>query len=197
LAALLVAAGVLAGCTHTQSGEEAAAKAYAENPRYQKVETAKFSGHVTIDGQPPPKDSALWVFLNDPKQLDAISDKHPPDLRIACDDDGKFSFTTLVKGDGVPQGKYVITFVCLRMGIPHYKSGSRRFESEGPPELSMGTDELHNLYNDPEKNAKSPEFNLDLQPPGKDDYQFNLSVAGKEPGAPGPHSITKITGAGQ
>jgi hypothetical protein len=167
---------------------------YAENPRLQRVETAKFSGQVLIDGQPPPTGTALWVFLNDPKHLDAISNQHPPDLRMRCDDMGKFSFTTLYKGDGVPAGKYLVTFVCLHLDRPRFKQGGGGARSMGPAEDSSGTDELHNLYNDPEKNAKSPELNLDLTPPGKDDYEFNLSVAGKEEGTPGPHAVTKVSG---
>ena len=193
LAAFLLAAGTFGGCSRTQSLQEATDKALAENPRYQKIDLAKFSGRVAIDGQPPPKDTQLWMFLNDPQKLDKISNMSPPDLQIQCDEDGRFSYTTMVKGDGVPPGKYILTFVCLKTQAQPKKRGGGRFGGDGPKiDVAKGTDELRNLYNDPEKNAKNPEFNLDLQAPGKDDYQFNLQVAGKDEQQPGPHAITTI-----
>jgi hypothetical protein len=169
-------------------------RAYAENPRYKRVETAKFSGQVLIDGQPPPTGTALWVFLNDPKHLDAITNKHPPDLSIGCDRDGKFSFTTLFKGDGVPSGKYIVTFLCLR---PTQLPGRRGRLASNPRNrltLLVGPDELHNLYNDPEKNAEISEFSLDLTPPGKDGYEFDLAVAGRDEATPGRYAITNLIG---
>jgi hypothetical protein len=194
LAAFLLAAGALGGgCGRAQSLQEATDKALAENPRYQKIDLAKFSGRVAIDGQPPPKDSQLWIFLNDPQKLDKISNMHPPELKIECDEDGRFSYTTMVKGDGVPPGKYIVTFVCLKTKAQPKKRGGGRFGGDEPRmDTVKGSDELRGLYNDPEQNAKIPEFNLDLQPPGKDDYQFNLQVAGKDEQTPGPHAITTI-----
>jgi hypothetical protein len=190
LAALLLAAGAFGGCSRTPTAQELAEKAYADNPRYKRVQTAKFSGHVTIDGQPPAKEASLSVLLNDPTHLDAYSNKHPPELRIGCDENGRFAFTTLFKEDGVPVGKYVVTFLCLHPTRPPLKT---RFISNRRtrPRFQVGTDDLHNLYNDPEKNAEIPEFNLDLQPPGKDDYEFDLTVAGRDEGTPGPHAITR------
>jgi hypothetical protein len=55
-------------------------------------------------------------------------------------------------------------------------------------------DGLKNLYNDPEKNKDIPEFMVDLAEPGRDDYQFNLTVAGKEPARPGRYSATVVPG---
>jgi hypothetical protein len=56
-----------------------------------------------------------------------------------------------------------------------------------------GPDELKNLYNDPEKNKNDAAFLVDVQPPGRTDYQFDLSVAGKDPVIkPGPHAVTWV-----
>jgi hypothetical protein len=52
---------------------------------------------------------------------------------------------------------------------------------------------LKNLYNDPEKNANVPEFNIEHKPPGKRDYAFELNVVGEEPVLnPSPKSLVAI-----
>jgi hypothetical protein len=57
-----------------------------------------------------------------------------------------------------------------------------------------GPDMLKNLYNDPEKNLKDPDFVIDLQAPGITDKTFNLRVVGKDsPPVPGRYAITKVT----
>ena len=58
----------------------------------------------------------------------------------------------------------------------------------------IGPDDFHNLYNDPDANAKNfPQFVIDHLAPGKKDYEFNLEVAGKPPvESPGPHAMTKV-----
>jgi hypothetical protein len=56
-----------------------------------------------------------------------------------------------------------------------------------------GPDELQNLYNDPEVNAKKPEFSIDHKAPGKSDYQFDLKIAGVEPvKTPGANAMKEI-----
>ena len=45
----------------------------------------------------------------------------------------------------------------------------------------VGPDGLKNLYNDPQKNRNEKEFVVEVQSPGKTDYEFALSVAGKDP----------------
>ena len=48
-------------------------------------------------------------------------------------------------------------------------------------------------YNDPDKNAGKPEFHVELTPPGKTDYAFNLKVAGEQPvDQPGPKATTEV-----
>ncbi len=63
-------------------------------------------------------------------------------------------------------------------------------------------DKLHNLYSDPDANAKLREFVIDHKAPGKTDYHFNLEVAGKGPVEPGPHALNglmdeNVPGAGR
>ena len=61
----LVAASVFSGCTGSSHGAredelQQAAKGAKQKP------VAKVAGHVSIDGQPPEKDTKLFVILNDP-----------------------------------------------------------------------------------------------------------------------------------
>jgi hypothetical protein len=57
----------------------------------------------------------------------------------------------------------------------------------------VGPDKLNNLYNDPERNKDNPEFMVDVADPGRTDYQFNLSVAGKDPiKTPGKFAATLV-----
>ncbi|HUE15288.1 MAG TPA: hypothetical protein VMR25_14050, partial [Planctomycetaceae bacterium] len=56
----------------------------------------------------------------------------------------------------------------------------------------QGPDGFKNLYNDPEKNAKVPEFKIDQQAPGKSDYKFDLKLAGQQEAEPGPKALTTI-----
>jgi hypothetical protein len=80
--------------------------------------------------------------------------------------------------DGVPAGRYVVTIAQLTY---RKKRGH------------IGPDLLKNLDNDPEKNAKVEQFNIEHKPPGRRDYSFDLRVAGEEPVAtPGPKALTAI-----
>jgi hypothetical protein len=90
-------------------------------------------------------------------------------------EDGSFRFTE----DGIRPGHYVLLFAVLK------RKGQGNF---------VGPDQLNNLYNDPDVNAKDfPQFVIDHQKPGKKDYQFNLEVAGKAPVAsPSSHAVTKV-----
>jgi hypothetical protein len=109
-----------------------------------------------------------------------------PKLFTICDPEGKFSFRTYLAGDGVVAGKYVVTFVALH---PPAKSGRGLMGDT----LFSPPDEFKNLYNDPDQNAKEKQFSLNLQPPGKDDYEFDLAVAGQPPvETPGPYAWTRI-----
>jgi hypothetical protein len=137
---------------------------------------------VTIDGESwdNPKEFYLYVLLTDPQ--------HPeirPRFVTRCNDDGSFDFKTYLSGDGVPVGKYVVTFVQLHPKNP-------RVRQFGPARLYIGPDGLKNLYNDPEKNKDISEFVVSVQEPGRDDYKFDLKVAGRDPAAPGRYATTKL-----
>jgi hypothetical protein len=137
------------------------------------VPVAKFAGTVTIDGLPPsvPPPYVLALFLYDGKGKEP---GHETIYHTICDKDGHFEFTRYSKGDGVPPGSYTVLFAELM-----HRKGAR----------SAGTDQLKNLYNDPDK---SP-FHVELSPPGKNDWDFNLEVVGKDPvAAPGPHAVTRL-----
>jgi hypothetical protein len=173
--ALAVLSLLPAGCSHTQSTQEAL-DAQLKALNMQQATLAKFAGKVTIDGQPPapPRGQALRVILFDKKNPD--KNKRPPSA--PCQKDGSFEFYMYSKGDGAPVGSYVVLFAEL--------TNSRTKGLVQP-------DGLKNLYDDPDKNAQNTEFVLELAPPGKTDYAFNLEVAGKEPVAtPGPHAISEI-----
>ena len=168
----------------------------AENSRFQLPSAvAKFAGRVTIDGKPPKKNCRLFVILNDPNHLEKNANGEEQSLFSVCDSNGNFAFSTYGLRDGVIAGQYVVTFVEL------HPSPSKRTSvfflptsSRGPPpDRYRQPDELKNLYNDPDKNAKNPDFNLDLQPPGYAHYQFDLAVAGKKPVMePGPNAVTGL-----
>lgn len=185
-----------------QAGNDAtqeAAVRFAQNREFQVLPVAKFAGRVTVDGRPPKKDGKLFVILTDPKHLDQNALGQLPKTYAVCDADGKFAFGTYDlknRNDGAVAGKYVVTFVQLHKFTPRPAKGKR---SGGPPpsERPRGRnryalpDDLKNLYSDPDNNAKQPAFNLDLQPPGRDDYHFDLAVGDKNPVAkPAPHAVT-------
>jgi hypothetical protein len=135
-----------------------------------KTPVAQFSGVVTVDGTAPA--TFTLVMLWNPKQPNAGM------LRTICDSEGRFTFTSYEPGDGVPPGNYVVLFARFNMGRP-----LGNFD---------GPDLLNNLYNDPDKNASKPEFQITVDAPGKSDYRFNLAVAGEQPATPGPHSVTEV-----
>jgi hypothetical protein len=156
-----------AGCNGPQSESEALKKALEVNNKSAET-VVKFSGTVTVDGQPPTVDrrNPLLVIAYDPK--------NPPKGRqmpysARCDKQGHFQFNTYSTGDGLPAGSYIALFVQPRM---------------------EGGDGLKNLYNDPDKNAKEERFQINLASPGKSDWSFELAVAGKDAvTTPGEHAV--------
>jgi hypothetical protein len=165
--AFLVVLGLGAGgCSHVPSESEAIKKSLEVNGR-SELSVVKFSGTVTIDNQPPVVDrrNPFFVIAYDPK--------NPPKGRqlpfsARCDKNGHFEFNTYGTGDGLPAGSYVVLFA----------------------QPKVQGDGLKNLYNDPDKNAKDERFQINLTPPGKTDWVFDLAVAGKEPNTtPGEHSV--------
>jgi hypothetical protein len=138
---------------------------------------AKFAGKVTVDGQPPnqAKGKHTLIFL--------FPDKDPkPAVHTSMggtNAEGHFSFSTFAKDDGVPSGKYIVTFAELT------QKGKGQFVSY------LGPDGLKNLYNDPDK--APPEFHIEITSPGKTDHLFELKTASKEPIAnPGPRAVKEV-----
>jgi hypothetical protein len=137
-----------------------------------------FAGKVTIDGDPPKLERGyrLVLVLNDPEKLDTPTIQK---LHVEADENGEFKFTTYGQNDGIKPGKYIVTFGVFK---------NQRIVGLVPP------DQLHNLYTDPDENAKnSPEFVIDHKAPGNKEYKFNLVVMGKEPVAqPGSHALNGV-----
>jgi hypothetical protein len=192
---------LLAGCTsRPASNSEVGDMEFVRSEEMQHKPLIKFSGRVTVDGQPPKKDCKLFVIFNDPAHLDENSKGTLPKYYEGCDDDGKFNFSTYDKGDGVPFGKYVVTFVELRRkkiapskeasGGVKPPSASRR--AGGPSTRFLGPDELRGIYSDPEKNAKEPAFILDLHEGSSSTRDFALVVGDKKGSQPAPHAVQTL-----
>jgi hypothetical protein len=183
---------MLIGCGDRRpTAEEALKEQLKVNLGYNPPEAAaKCAGRVTVDSLPPKSDCTLFVLLHRPDHLDEAAHMRGKgyQLFVPCDTEGHFEFR-----NGVQPGKYVITFVELHpRGSPTARGGGRARMLHGSvsPRQYTQPDELKNLYNDPDKNIKDPRFNLNVELPGKDDYQFDLTVAGKEAiENPGPNAI--------
>jgi hypothetical protein len=170
----------LAGCSRRESADEAIDRVLKETGQTRHA-IARFGGKVTIDGKAPevPRGQALVVILYDPQHPPANHQLLPQSAR--CRPDGSFVFNTYGTDDGAPAGKYIVLFAEL-------EPARRGFR---------GPDGLKNLYNDPDKNEKDPQFQIDLTPPGKLDWYFDLQVANKDPNNnPGPHAATGIIKGG-
>jgi hypothetical protein len=164
------------GCgSGKRTADQALEQQYKDNPQLQRVTLAKFAGRVTVDGQPPSQGTVILVMLNDPKKPTL---RNQPRQYTVSSVDGTFEFSTGLKGDGTLPGSYVVTFAEL------HAHGKRGYF---PP------DELKNLYNDPDKNADKSDFHVELTPPGKTDYAFDLKLAGEQPvDQPGPNATTEV-----
>ena len=138
-----------------------------------------FAGKVLVDGLPPqsktPDQTVVVVLFN----------RAQPDLRVAsrphanCNKQGEFWFSTYSPKDGLESGEYVVAIAQLSL-------------QERGHNL-LGPDGFQNLYNDPDKNEKEPEFAVKHVSPGKSDYVFDLKLAGREPvTTPGPRSVTQL-----
>jgi hypothetical protein len=174
-AILLVALLLVAGC-HRETADQALDRALQETNKTRDA-TAQFAGKVTVDGQRPEleKGQSLVVILYDPQKPPPNRQTMPRTAR--CRPDGSFAFNTYGTDDGAPIGNYIVLFAALKPS----KTGFR------------GPDGLKNLFNDPDKNEKIPDYHIELKAPGKTDWSFDLAVAGKEPVTnPGPHAATGI-----
>jgi hypothetical protein len=180
LALLILAAVVLEGCSQNSAREEEYSKNNARAT--EKPAVGKFAGHVTVDGLTQVGAGKLFVFLTDPQHLEKWTNL------TTCKQDGSFEFMTNFPGDGVRVGKYVVGFAALQP-LAKAKGGG----PAGGPKPYRGPDGLKNLYNDPDKNKDIQEFVVEVTQPGRTDYEFNLTVAGKEAVAPGPHAVKAVS----
>jgi len=184
LTAVLLFAVVLSGCTRRKSAEEAVDQFFTDNPTAKRMDVARFAGRVMIDGMPPEKkpNTRLFILLNKPEHPQKL-----PTRFMEVAPDGTFDFMTYLAGDGVPVGKYIVEFAQLHAP----RGGGGRGGMVG--RLYKGPDDLKNLYNDPDKNKDIKDFVVDVERPGRGDYEFNLAVAGKDPVAePGKHAATAV-----
>jgi hypothetical protein len=168
-----VAVFAAVGCS--KSNDESL-QAFLKQTGQSRAALSPLAGKVTIDGQPAHyvKPLKLVLMLYDETKPDL-----PPFRRPCreCNAEGEFSFGTYTKGDGIPAGKFIITFAVLNVTMRGLK----------------GPDQLKNLYNDPDRNAEKPEFRIVHEAPGKKDYLFDLKLAGQEAIAvPGPKSLTEL-----
>ena len=106
-------AAALSGCGSQQSSTQALDEQFKKNPEFQRQPVARFAGTVTVDGQPPEQGSKLFIILTEFQHLDANAHLEAPKLYRGCDAKGAFAFGTYERADGVPAGKYVVTFVEL------------------------------------------------------------------------------------
>jgi hypothetical protein len=166
------------GCNRRESADEALNRALAAT-NTPKSEIAKFSGTVTIDGQPPGikvyDKHRILIMLYDPKNPPSSTN---PILYVDCmpePNDGSFEFSTYNRGDGVPPGSYIALFLDMQTS---WGGGYK------------GTDRFKNRFNDPDKNEASPQFKVDLTDSGNADWQFNLVTEDNPPpAAPGPKTV--------
>jgi hypothetical protein len=169
------AAFLVAGCSQSESGSQRLDKELSAAGK-SKAAVFPLGGVITIDGQPaatPTRKDRIVVLLNEFTEPDA-SDKKG--RRTFADAKGEFHFATYSAADGVPAGKYVVSFAML--------------DKNGNKGTLSGPDGFKNLYNDPEKNITVPDLVIDHQAPGKSDYKFDLKLAGKEEAQPGPKALT-------
>jgi hypothetical protein len=169
-----IALASVVGCG--KSGDTQSLRALLKQSGDDRASLFPLAGRVMIDGEPAHyvKPQRLVMMLYDKSKPDLPTVKRPfKDVSA----DGTFAFGTYTKGDGLPAGDFVVAFAVLEV------------TNRG----LLGPDQLHNLYNDPEKNAANPEFNINHSAPGKTDYVFDLKVEGKEGIAtPGPKALTEV-----
>jgi hypothetical protein len=166
----------IAGCGR-QGAKQSVDEVLRESGK-SRADVYPLGGKITIDSQTPEAggfgQKRIIVMLFDQAKLDAPASGVP---KAFCDSKGDFAFSTYDQGDGVAPGKYVLALVELKFD-----------KRKG----YYGADGLKNLYNDPVANAQISELTIDHRPPGKKDYAFDLKLAGREAGTPGPKAVTSI-----
>ncbi len=166
------------GCSNSLTPSQRVEKELSQVGR-NKQKVFSFAGKVLVDGQPPPSKTSRETVVV------MLFDRGRPDLPVTgrpyatCNRQGEFSFTTYTPKDGVEPAEYVVVIAQLSL-----QEKAHNF---------VGPDGLQNLYNDPDKNDKEPEFTVNHASPGKSDYEFDLKLAGREPVSDaGPRAVTQI-----
>ena len=160
----------------------------------------KFSGRVTVDGQPPKKECKLLVIFTDPAHLDENGKGILPKYYEGCDNDGSSTSPPMTKGMEFRLGKYVVTFVeeyTRKSSLPKpakgvVKSPVATRSATGPSMRFLGPDELKGLYSDPEQHAKQPAFLLDLHEGSTTTHDFALVVGDKKGVKPSRHAVQTL-----
>jgi hypothetical protein len=75
------------------------------DPPSNRKATSPVTGQITVDGKPP--DTPVKIICHD---LAGINKQDPTFSWCLTGDEGTFELNTYEQGDGVPPGKYVLTF---------------------------------------------------------------------------------------
>lgn len=97
-----------------------------------KKPTSPVTGQILVDGSPP--GASIKVTCH---SQDGIDTENPTFSSCLSDEDGKFAINTYEKGDGVPAGNYVLTFMWGQMNLMSMSYG--------------GPDKFKGRYSDPEE----------------------------------------------
>lgn len=101
------------------------------DPPFRK-ETAAVTGVITVDGEPPSGPVVIKCY-----PVAGIDKEHPSSSSSRTGDLGAFEISTYEKGDGIPEGDYVLTFTWQK-----FNTFSMNFS---------GPDKLNGRYKDPRK----------------------------------------------
>jgi hypothetical protein len=105
-----------------------------EKKRGDRKETTRVTGQVYVDGVPVPAKEPLKILCHNVAGMDK---EQPYVSQALTGEDGKFEISTYEKGDGIPAGEYVLTFMWGKMNFFSNSYG--------------GPDKLKGRYKDPKK----------------------------------------------
>jgi len=97
---------------------------------FRKV-TVSVTGQVFVDGRPP--SSPLEIFC---VSTGGVDQEHPTASAATTDEQGRFSMSTYVTGDGVPVGEYTLSFSSNSGGemfVPYAGGGKGKGKSRKQP----------------------------------------------------------------
>ena len=88
----------------TQSAQQALDRQYKDNPQLQRPNLAKFSGTVTVDGQPLPYGRVMFA----PRASEANVQPGKPAIGV-IQSDGRYTLSTYGDDDGAVVGSHTVT----------------------------------------------------------------------------------------